>query len=63
MDINMLHQGALCCTRQGTGWVVAVDRENRIVRLKDQKDSHMFEVDINAVMDEPQIHTPEDGYY
>ncbi|WP_341502876.1 hypothetical protein [Gallaecimonas sp. GXIMD4217] len=63
MDVNKLHEGMLCATRQGCGWVVSVDREHRKLRLQDQFDKHEFEVDFSAVLEDPQVHNPEDGYY
>ncbi len=50
MDVNMLHEGMLCTTEQGCGWVVSVDRRQRKLRLQDQFDKHEFEVDFASVL-------------
>ncbi|WKE66037.1 hypothetical protein PVT67_01960 [Gallaecimonas kandeliae] len=63
MDYSKLHQGALCATRQGNGWIVSVDWKRHKIKLQDQKDRHEFEADFSALLDEPQVHNPEDGYY
>ncbi|WKE66036.1 hypothetical protein PVT67_01950 [Gallaecimonas kandeliae] len=61
MDTNWLHQGTLCCTQAGTGWIMKVDREHHTLRLRNQLDGHEFEVDFDEVIDERPTQDPDLG--
>ncbi|WP_157953579.1 hypothetical protein [Zobellella maritima] len=63
MDISRLHSGMLCATRKGPGWIMSIDQEHHSLHMKALRDKREFDVDIDEVLDDPQVHNPEDGYY
>ncbi|EKE67742.1 hypothetical protein [Gallaecimonas xiamenensis] len=63
MDTNLLHQGTLCLTRNGAGWIMEVDREHHKLRLKNHIDGHEFVADFDDVIDDFHAPAPEDEWY
>ncbi len=63
MELERIYPGKLCASSKGYGKVTSVDAEHHSVHMADFLDNHDFEVDIDEVYDDPQIHNPEDGYY
>lgn len=63
MELSRLHSGMLCATRKGPGWVMSIDAEHHRLHLKAQGEEREFDVDLDDILDDPQVHNPEDTYY
>lgn len=63
MDISELEKGMLVECRQGIGTVLEVDESTHAVVIEERVSHQKFEVDIDDLMDEPQLHIGCDRYY
>jgi hypothetical protein len=63
MDISELEKGMLVECRQGIGTVLEVDESTHAVVIEERVSHQKFEVDIDDLMDDPQLHIGCDRYY
>jgi hypothetical protein len=63
MDISELEKGMLVECRQGIGTVLEVDESAHAVVIEERVSHQKFEVDIDDLMDDPQLHIGCDSYY
>ncbi|MGY5539493.1 hypothetical protein [Vibrio brasiliensis] len=63
MDIRDLEKGMLVECRQGVGVVVETDESTHAVVIEDRSSHQKFEVDVEDLIDEPQIHHGCERYY
>ncbi|TRX55898.1 hypothetical protein [Thalassomonas sp. M1454] len=63
MDLDKVRIGMSCASHKGCGTVTWVDGATQTVYLTDLVDNHSFDVGIEDIVDDPQIHNREDNYY
>lgn len=63
MDLEKVRIGMSCASHKGSGTVTWVDGATQTVYLTDLIDNHSFDVGIEEIIDDPQIHNHEDNYY
>lgn len=63
MDISELEKGMLVECRQGIGTVLEVNESTHAVVIEERVSHQKFEVDIDDLMDDPQLHIGCDRYY
>ena len=63
MDISELEKGMLVECRQGIDTVLEVNESTHAVVIEERVSHQKFEVDIDDLMDDPQLHIGCDRYY
>ncbi|TLU66640.1 hypothetical protein FE810_03760 [Thalassotalea litorea] len=63
MDFDKIRIGMICGSRKGSGTVTWVDGATQMVYLTDLQDNRSFEVGLEELLDDPQIHNHDDYYY
>ncbi|WP_394172812.1 hypothetical protein [Thalassotalea litorea] len=63
MDFDKIRIGMICGSRKGSGTVTWVDGATQMVYLTDLQDNRSFEVGLEELIDDPQIHNHDDYYY
>ncbi|UPQ88320.1 hypothetical protein [Vibrio sinaloensis] len=63
MDICQIKKGMLVECQQGIGKVLVVDRETNCVLIEEQSSQQQMAVDVQELIDNPQLHQGCDQYY
>ena len=63
MEIDDIKIGMLCNSHKGSGKVTWVDAATQTIYLTDLADNHQFDVRLEELTDDPQIHNRDDKYY
>ncbi len=63
MEFKDIHIGMKCGSKKGSGTVTWIDGSTHTIYMVDSNNSKNFEVNINEIIDDPQVHNKEDGYY
>ncbi|MEL7290728.1 MAG: hypothetical protein AAGJ78_06030 [Pseudomonadota bacterium] len=63
MDICQIKKGMLVEFQQGIGKVLVVDRETNCVLIEEQSSQQQMAVDVQELIDNPQLHQGCDQYY
>ncbi|ALP42271.1 hypothetical protein [Aeromonas schubertii] len=51
MDIREVRPGMYCQTREGSAWVLEVDRQNRLVLLQREDETTPVQVCVDDILD------------
>ncbi|RHW76550.1 hypothetical protein D1094_07755 [Colwellia sp. RSH04] len=63
MKFSDIHIGMKCGSTKGSGTVTWIDGSTRTIYLSSAQNNNNFEVNINDIIDDPQVHNKEDSYY
>lgn len=63
MKFSDIHIGMKCGSTKGSGTVTWIDGSTRMIYLASEQNNNNFEVNINDIIDDPQVHNKEDSYY
>lgn len=63
MKFSDIHIGMKCGSTKGSGTVTWIDGSTRTIYLASEQNNNNFEVNINDIIDDPQVHNKEDSYY
>ena len=63
MEFKDIHIGMKCGSKKGSGTVTWIDGSTHTIYMVESNNSKNFEVNINEIIDDPQVHNKEDGYY
>lgn len=63
MEFRDIHIGMKCGSKKGSGTVTWLDGSTHTIYMVDCNNSNNFEVNINDIIDDPQVHNTEDDYY
>ena len=63
MEFNDIHIGMKCGSKKGSGTVTWIDGSTRTIYLSDNNSEDNFEVKIEDLIEDPQIHNRGDTFY
>jgi hypothetical protein len=63
MEFSEIHIGMRCGSKKGSGIVTWVDGSTRTIYMSDTRNEHHFEVTIEELMEDPQVHNRGDTFY
>lgn len=63
MEFNDIHIGMKCGSKKGSGTVTWIDSSTRTVYLSDNKSDDNFEVKMEDLIEDPQVHNRGDTFY
>lgn len=63
MNFNNIHIGMKCGSKKGSGTVTWIDNSTRTIYIENNKGNDNFEVNIEDIIDDPQVHNKDDKYY
>ncbi|MCJ8318632.1 MAG: hypothetical protein MJK12_03305 [Colwellia sp.] len=63
MEFSDIHIGMKCGSKKGSGTVTWIDGSTRTVYLSDSKSDDNFEVKLEDLIDDPQVHNRGDTFY
>lgn len=63
MDIREIRKGMLVECQQGVGKVLVVDEQTRSLLVENLDSNHQMAVEIDDLIDNPQLHHGCDKYY
>jgi len=63
MEFSDIHIGMKCGSKKGSGTVTWIDGSTRTVYLSDSKSDDNFEVKLEDLIEDPQIHNRDDTFY
>ena len=63
MEFSDIHIGMKCGSKKGSGTVTWIDGSTRTVYLSDSKSDDNFEVQLEDLIDDPQVHNRGDTFY
>ena len=63
MEFNEIHIGMKCGSKKGSGTVTWIDGSTRTIYLENSRDNDSFEVNLDEIIEDPQIHNRNDSYY
>jgi len=63
MEFSDIHIGMKCGSKKGSGTVTWIDGSTRTVYLSDSKSDDNFEVKLEDLIEDPQVHNRGDTFY
>ncbi len=63
MEFKDIHIGMECGSKKGSGTVTWIDGSTRTIYMADTSNNNSFEVNFTEIIEDPQAHNKEDGYY
>ena len=63
MEFNDIHIGMKCGSKKGSGTVTWKDGSTRMIYLSDNNSDDNFEVKLEEIIDDPQVHNRTDTFY
>ena len=63
MEFKDIHIGMKCGSKKGSGTVTWIDGSTRTIYMADICNNNNFEVSFTEIIEDPQAHNKEDGYY
>ncbi len=63
MDFDDIHIGMRCGSKKGSGIVTWIDGSTRTIYMSDTKNENNFEVKMEDLIEDPQIHNKGDTFY
>lgn len=63
MEFNDIHIGMKCGSKKGSGTVTWIDGSTRTIYLADTCNNNNFEVELEEIIEDPQVHNREDTFY
>lgn len=63
MEFSDIRIGMKCGSKKGSGTVTWIDGSTRTVYLSDSKSDDNFEVQLEDIIEDPQVHNRGDTFY
>ena len=63
MELRDIHIGMKCGSKKGSGTVTWIDGSTRTVYMADAKNNNSFAVNIEEIIEDPQVHNRDDTFY
>ena len=63
MNLAMLKSGMWVESSHGVGKIIRIDKQHNAVLIEHKQDHHVQSIDINEIIEQPQLHNCCERYY